>query len=79
MIMMDDFDDLFDRDDPEFQAAMEVVRKHVKYHEDHPDLCPHSSIVAPVIRLGDQPGQCLDCGAYPVMERETECPICKEE
>ena len=77
---MNDLDDLFDREDPEFQAALVVVRKHIEYHEDHPDQCPHNAIVAAVARSGiEQPGFCLDCKASPVMERETDCPLCKEE
>lgn len=81
---MDDnkfFEELgLDPNDPELQAIQAKIREHTEYHKEHPEQCPHNGIVAPVVRgEGEQPGQCLDCGAYPVMERKTDCPLCAEE
>ena len=71
--------------DDETRKIMAELRKHTQYHEDHPDQCPHHAMVSPILEdedgtmHGDQPGQCLDCWAYPVMERETDCPLCAQE
>lgn len=81
-LQVSSFDDLLESglQDPEVKAAYEAAQKHSDYHKDHPDQCPHYSIVAPIVDgQGDQPGECLDCHASPVMERETDCPLCYAE